>query len=368
MNPAEDTRTVLTLDAGGTNFVFSAIRANEAVVEPVTTPASGDDCDRCIEMIIQGFEQSIGKLNVAPAAISFAFPGPADYPQGIIGDLSNIPCFKGGVPLGPILEDRFDLPVYINNDGDLYAYGEALSGFLPYVNNLLEVSGSTRRYHNLIGITLGTGFGGGIVRNGELFTGDNSMAGEVWLLRNRYNPATNAEEGVSIRAVKRVYAKKTGITGPVPEPKEICRIANGESDGNKEAAIESFSALGGVLGEALAEVITLIDGIVVIGGGVSGAMPLIFPSLLKELRSHFSDDTGKQYPRLVQQVYNVDDENERKTFLNQQGSLIPIPGTEKKLHYFARPLLGIGTSRIGTGRAIALGAYAFALNRLGETD
>ncbi len=73
-----------------------------------------------------------------PVAISFAFPGPADYPAGIIGDLPNLPAFRGGVALGPMLEEKFGIPVFINNDGDLFVYGEAIAGFLPYVNGLLE--------------------------------------------------------------------------------------------------------------------------------------------------------------------------------------------------------------------------------------
>jgi len=43
-----------------------------------------------------------------PAAISFAFLGPADYPNGIIGDLHNLPGFRGGVALGPMLEEKFE--------------------------------------------------------------------------------------------------------------------------------------------------------------------------------------------------------------------------------------------------------------------
>ena len=146
-----------------------------------------------------------------PVAISFAFPGPADYPAGIIGDPPNLPAFRGGVALGPMLADKFGIPVFLNNDGDLFVYGEAIAGLLPHVNNLLEKAGSTKRYKNLFGVTLGTGFGGGIVRDGELFIGDNSMAGEVWLLRNKLAPAMNAEEGASIRAVRRVFAEQADI-------------------------------------------------------------------------------------------------------------------------------------------------------------
>jgi len=58
---------------------------------------------------------------------------------------------RGGVALGPMLEERFGIPTFINNDGDLFVYGEAIAGFLPYVNGLLEKAGSPKRYKNLFG-------------------------------------------------------------------------------------------------------------------------------------------------------------------------------------------------------------------------
>ena len=74
----------------------------------------------------------ISRLPEQPAAISFAFPGPADYPRGIIGGyLPNFPSFRDGVALKDFLEERFGIPTFINNDGDLYAYGEALGVHCP---------------------------------------------------------------------------------------------------------------------------------------------------------------------------------------------------------------------------------------------
>ena len=123
-----------------------------------------------------------------------------------------------------MLEDVFGLPTFINNDGDLFAYGEATAGFLPYVNGLLEKAGSPKRFRNLLGVTLGTGLGGGIVRDGELFTGDNSVAGEMWILRHKLERDVNAEEGASIRAVRREYASRSGIAfADAPEPRRILR-------------------------------------------------------------------------------------------------------------------------------------------------
>src|ERR1700722_8527379 len=206
-----DKRIVMTLDAGGTSFRFAAVRGNQPVTKTVVLPSNGDNLDRCLANIIEGFTRVKAQCPKPPVAISFAFPGPAYYPNGIIGDLGNLPGFRGGVALGPMLAKKFGIPVFLNNDGDLFAYGEAIAGFLPYVNGLLKKSGSTKRYKNLLGVTLGTGFGGGIVRDGQLFIGDNSIAGEVWLLRNKLAPEMNAEEGASIRAVRRVYATAAGL-------------------------------------------------------------------------------------------------------------------------------------------------------------
>ena len=175
MNLEHEQRIVMTLDAGGTNFVFSAIRGNAEIIHPVTFPSHAGNLHECLATIVDGFTEIKKQLPAQAVAISFAFPGPADYPAGIIGDLGNLPAFRGGVALGPMLQEVFHLPVFINNDGDLFAYGEAIAGFLPYVNSLLEKAQSPKRFHNLFGITLGTGFGGGIVRNGELFIGDNSV-------------------------------------------------------------------------------------------------------------------------------------------------------------------------------------------------
>ena len=231
-------------------------------------------------------------------AISFAFPGPADYPGGIIGDLGNLPGFRGGVALGPMLEEKFGIPVFINNDGDLFVYGEAIAGFLPYVNGLLEKAGSPKRYKNLFGVTLGTGFGGGIVRNGELFIGDNSVAGEVWLLRNKLDPQMNAEEGASIRAVRRAYAREgrhafragARAQGASPKSARARRPATSRGRRKLSAAWAKSSAT------PWRQALTLIDGLAVIGGGISGAWPLFLPALVDEFNSNYTVPKGNQVP------------------------------------------------------------------------
>lgn len=364
MKYSDDKRIVMTLDAGGTTFVFSAVQGNKEIVEPITLPSQPGNLDLCLAVIIEGFEKVKSKLSTPPSAISFAFPGPADYPNGIIGDLPNLPAFRGGIALGPMLKEKFGIPVFINNDGDLFVYGEAIAGLLPYVNSLLEEAGSQKRFKNLFGITLGTGCGGGIVVNGELFIGDNSNGGEIWLTRNKLNRKINVEDGASIRAVQRVYAEQSGVNDSSLSPKDIYDIATGKKEGNKKAATEAFRQMAEVAGDAISNAITLIDALVVIGGGVAGANSLFMPFLVEEMNGSYERADGSKFRRLVQNVYNLEDEKSIKEFVKGDAKEINIPGTSKTIIYEAAKKTGVGMSKLGTSKAVSIGAYAFALNAL----
>ncbi len=374
MNISHDPRIVMTLDAGGTSLKFTAIRGDpeyrvpRLLFDPICIPTEGDQLDRCLANITRGFTQVKAQCPQPPVAISFAFPGPADYPAGIIDNMSNLPGFRGGVALGPMLEDRFGIPVYINNDGDLFVYGEAIAGFLPYVTDLLEKAGSPKRYRNLFGVTLGTGFGGGIVRDGELLIGDNSVSGEAWLLRNKLDPAVNAEEGASIRAVRRVYAQFAGLTPEeAPEPKTIYEIGMGQAAGHRAAALEAFRRLGEVAGDAIAQALTLIDGLAVVGGGISGAAGLFLPPLVDAMNDVYVKG-GERLRRLVPRALNIEDPAQRELFLKGQTRTLVVPGGApargpRTVQYDPLQRTAVGLSRLGTSEAVAIGAYAFAIRK-----
>lgn len=360
---SNDNRIVMTLDAGGTNLVFSAIRGGEEIVTPITLPSCACRLDQCLGQLLTGFTRVCEQLPEAPVAISFAFPGPADYPAGIIGDLPNFPSFRGGVALGPYLEEKFGIPVFINNDGDLFAYGEALTGALPEINRRLEEAGSIKRYKNLLGVTLGTGFGAGVVLNGDLLVGDNAAGGDIWCFRNKKYQQYIVEESVSIRAVQHIYRLLSGDASPFT-PKDIFDIAEGTHPGNREAARAAFAELGEMAGDALAQAITLIDGLIVIGGGLTGAAKYFMPSLLEEMNSETGMMNGSRFSRLQSKAFNLDDAAEFEQFAKGAAVKIAVPGSDRTVNYDPFKRIGVIVSKQGASRSVALGAYVYALNHL----
>jgi glucokinase len=365
MNLQADHRIVMTLDAGGTNFVFNAIRGGEELFEPHRIKAKGDSLEEVLNKILTGFRDIKSMLHEPPVAISFCFPGPADYPNGIIGDLENLPTFRGGVALKAMLEEKFGIPVFINNDGDLFTYGEAIAGLLPEMNARLAAAGNPKRYRNLFGATFGTGFGGGIVSNGQLFIGDNSAGGEVNRMRNKLYPNTSAEDSTAIRGVRRVYAREAGIEfESAPHPKDIQEIAAGLRPGNKTAAIKAWEEMAIVAGDTLANAITLIDGLIVIGGGLAGAHDIFLQKLVDEMNASYRSIDEHDLPRLEITALNLENPKELKMFLENQSMEIKVPFSDKTVIYNPTRYIGVGVSRLGTSRAVSVGAYAYALTEL----
>lgn len=359
-----DSRIVLTLDAGGTNMVFGAMKGGEYIIDPITLPANSHDLDLCLGTMVKGFEAVIEKLSERPVAISFAFPGPADYPNGIIGGyLPNFPSFRDGVALGPFLQGKFGVPVFINNDGDLFAYGEALGGTLPEVNAKLKALGSAKSYKNMLGYTFGTGFGVGMVVNGELNRGDNSCV-ETFCLPHKKYDGVIVEDGVSVRAVKRVYGELSGDKDHEFEPKDIYDIAEGKIQGDAEAAKKAFAEMGEVAGDAMATAVTLTDGLIVIGGGITAARKYLMPSLLAELRSKMKTLGGEELNRVQMKVYDLDDEAQFAEFARGEQRELKVYGSDRTVSYDPQKRIGIAISKMGASKAISVGAYTFALDQL----
>ncbi|VGO18963.1 ROK family protein [Pontiella sulfatireligans] len=362
----QDNRVVLTLDAGGTTLEFSALQGGREVAEAVILPSVADELEPCLQQLERGFRKVLEQIPGQADAISFAFPGPADYKQGIIGDLPNLPAFRGGVALGPFLQEVFGLPVFINNDGNLFALGEYVFGFLPDVNQQIQAHGGSKRFENLIGLTLGTGFGCGIVCGGQLLLGDNSNTAEIWLMRNKVQTDCCADAGIGRDKLRVFYAQKTGqdLTD-VPAPDVLYRIAKGEAEGDSKAACEAFALMGQVLGDAIANTASLIDGLVVIGGGISGAADLFMPAVMAELNGRIGHLHGAQLQRMPFHASYLEDDAAIAAFSKGDPRTLAVPQSSATVTYDALPRIGVGLSTLGISRATALGAYAFAVSHLG---
>jgi len=77
------------------------------VIKPISLPSNSHDLGQCLETLERGFREVINALDEKPVAISFAFPGPADYPNGIIGGFfPNFPFFPGGGAPGPFFLEK----------------------------------------------------------------------------------------------------------------------------------------------------------------------------------------------------------------------------------------------------------------------
>ena len=111
----------------------------------------------------------------------------------------------------------------------------------------------------------------------------------------------------------------------------------------------------------------MLDGIIVLGGGLSKSHTLFMPALLRELRAQLRTRTGQTLPRVPSYVYNLEDEAEFSEFVKGEQRAIPIYGTGETILCDTQKRLGIITSHIGTSVATTIGAYCYALHQLDNT-
>ena len=153
---SHDNRVVITLDAGGTNLVFGAIQANKFIVEPITLPSHAEDLDKVPRGDGRGV-QGRHRMPFGETRGHFVrIPRPGRLPQrrhrGVIFPTSRRSATAWRWARSSKRRSAFRSSS--NNDGDLFAYGEALGGALPQVNARLEALNSSKRYKNLVGYTL----------------------------------------------------------------------------------------------------------------------------------------------------------------------------------------------------------------------
>ena len=109
-------------------------------------------------------------------------------------------------------------------------------------------------------------------------------------------------------------------------------------------------------GDAIAFVTTLVDALVVVGGGIAAAHRLFLPSLVAEMNSRSTTPAGEPFRRLVQVVFNIEDPEQMEAFLRGRTINLTVPGSRRTVSFDALQRTGIGISRLGTSQAVAIGA------------
>ena len=122
--------------------------------------------------------------------------------------------------------------------------------------------------------------------------------------------------------------------------------------------------MGEVAGDAMATAVTLIDGLIVIGGGVMINYKYLMPGILRPMRGKMHQLNGDELNRVQMKVYNLDDPAEFDQFARGEARSLKVYGSDREVVYDPQKRVGVMRSKIGASKAISLGAYAFALTEL----
>ncbi|MCL6594242.1 MAG: ROK family glucokinase [Alicyclobacillus sp.] len=255
-------------DIGGTSVKAALLDDTGTVLARTrfaTEPERGPE-DLC-RRLVMAMDACVTQAGTSPSAVrgaGFGVPAFLDLTSGTVVEAINLGWHH--VPLQHLLNQVFPCPVALDNDANLAALGEAWAG-------------AGRGVQSLLGVTLGTGVGGGIVLNGRVYHGANGMAGEIghftvqpdgWPCNcgRRGCLETVASATGLLRAGQAAWQAGQVAGGPVQSAEDVCLRAAAGDAGALAVVRAAASALGYVLAQAAA---LLNPEVIVLGGGVAAA-------------------------------------------------------------------------------------------------
>lgn len=264
------------IDVGGTKIAGGVVDEDGVILEALRVESPATDAE-AIEEAIAGLVSDLrSRHDIATVGVGAA--GYIDKARAVVLFAPNV-AWRNEDLKGE-LEKRVDLPVVIENDANAAAWGEFVYGAGHDVDDLLLV-------------TVGTGVGGGLVLDGEVYRGANGVGAEIGHMRvvpngilcgcGKHGCFEQYASGSALvreaRAVamsgamiaqgmlQRAGGDLNAITGPL--------ITEAAQHGD-QGAIQQLSELGRWLGEGIASLTEILDpGVVVVGGGVSEADELL---------------------------------------------------------------------------------------------
>lgn len=292
------------IDIGGTKCAVIVGEYDNGKFNIVSRTAFATDVDEEPTAIIERFSEIIAQQEDFKA-IGISCGGPLDSKKGVVLCPPNLPKWTD-VDIVRILSERFNVPVFLQNDANACALAEWKLG-------------AGRGTRNMVFLTFGTGFGAGLILDGKLYVGTSDMAGEVGHVRlsedgpEGYGKKGSAEgycSGGGIRNIGRLF-------GMDKTAKDIAMAA---SDGDTTAK-EIYALSGKYLGRMLAILMDILNPeCVVIGSVFARSEGLLRPSMEEEIRkealsytadccdirpAQLGDQIG-DYAALITAVYGIE--------------------------------------------------------------
>ena len=267
----------LGVDVGGT-YTKMALVDEKSCLKARHQISSRGFSDKALfkKSIRDGFHNILSEQGLSPArvkGIGIGLPGPVDSDRGIVLSLTNIKAWKN-FPLVASLKDFFSTPVFIENDANCMALAESRLGAARGVSFALCV-------------TLGTGVGGGLILNREIYHGPYFLGGEVGHIpvalhgpRCACGGQACLERYVGNRSlmhkIKSEFKKRLSL-------EEVSDLAK---KGNHQA-IKIWDEAGHYVGLALSGVVNVFNPeVIVIGGGVSLAGDILLRAIERSIKRH----------------------------------------------------------------------------------
>jgi glucokinase len=244
---------VIGIDLGGTNVRCGLV--NENAVSAIHSKRINSQAS--VEEVMQDiFALTDQLINGSVNAIGIGVPSVVDLEQGIVYDVQNIPSWKK-VPLKKWMEERYQRPVIVNNDANCFALGEHYYG-----------KGKDQR--SMIGLTIGTGLGAGIIIHNKLYAGANCGAGEFGMVEY-------LDKFYEYYACGQFFQNVYHIDGEVVFKK----AATGDAE-----AISMYGEMGTHLGNAIKTILYTYDiGLIILGGSVRQAYPYFSENMWKRIHT-----------------------------------------------------------------------------------
>ena len=259
---------VFAVDLGGTYLRMAVVDGAGEIHQQIKqrTP-KGDSPDLVVDALVSA-ASSWSNNGRRIAAASVMVPGPVDNENAVVVQAPNLPALSN-FPLKAVLEKRFGWPVLLENDANAAAVGEMWLG-------------AARGCRDVVSVTLGTGVGGGVILDGQLWRGAHGSAGEIG--HTTVDPFSGLKCKCGNVGCLELFASGTAIVRMTREnlanfPRSVL---NGEEltaervyeagRGGDELALSVFKKFGIYLGIGLANLINIIDPeiIVIAGGAVNG--------------------------------------------------------------------------------------------------